>query len=205
MYEGERFNSISHLIGAVAGLAGFIVLVVLAAEQGDPLKIVSFSVYGASLVFLFAISTLYHSWRGQSKEFLRMLDYHGVYLLIAGTYTPFVLVTLNGWLGWSLFAAVWILAAIGIVLDSRPPKGSRALQLSIYLIMGWMIMVALRPLWRELTPPGFISLLIGGLLYTFGVIFYVLDNKFRHFHGVWHLFVLGGSATHYFTVLFFVL
>lgn len=205
MYEGERFNSITHLIGAIAGLMGVIVLVVLAVKQGDWWKIVSFSIYGTTLFFLYAISTLYHSWPGKAKDFLRQLDYQGVYLLIAGTYTPFALVTLNGWLGWTLFAIVWTLAIIGIILDSFPPKGGRLLQLVIYLVMGWMIIVALEPLRRELTPAGLLSLFIGGVFYTVGVIFYVLDEKVKHFHGIWHLFVLAGSATHYFTVLYFVL
>ncbi|HEY7774856.1 MAG TPA: hemolysin III family protein [Marinagarivorans sp.] len=205
MYHGERFNSISHLFGAIAGLIGLIFLVILAVQQGDVWKIVSFSVYGTTLFFLYFISTLYHSWRGKGKDFLRMLDYQGVYLLIAGTYTPFTLVTLNGWLGWTIFCAVWFLAIVGIILDALPAKGGRVIQLVLYLVMGWMIIVALNPLWQLLTPPGVMWLFIGGVLYTVGVVFYVLDDKVTHFHGIWHLFVLAGSVTHYFTVLHYVL
>lgn len=205
MYHGERFNSISHLIGAVAGLIGLIFLVILAIEQGDVWKIVSFSIYGATLFFLYLISTLYHSWRGSGKDFLRMLDYQGVYLLIAGTYTPFTLVTLNGWLGWTIFSAVWFLAIVGIILDAMPAKGGRVIQLVLYLVMGWMIVVAFKSLWQILTPPGVMWLFIGGILYTVGVVFYVFDDRVKHFHGIWHLFVLGGSITHYFTVLHYVL
>jgi hemolysin III len=204
MYKGERFNSISHLIGAVAALAGLVILVVLAARQGDPWKIVSFSIYGVTLLFLYVISTLYHSWRGKTKKFFRKLDHHAIYLLIAGTYTPFTLVTLRGVWGWSIFSVIWGLAVLGIVLESLPQKGQRVLSVVIYLIMGWLILIALNPLLRALPLAGFAWLLLGGVFYTVGIVFYVLDERVRHFHGIWHLFVLAGSIAHYFTVLFFV-
>ncbi len=204
VYEGERFNSVSHLMGAVAGLVGLVFLIILSVRGGDPWKIFSFSVYGTTLFFLYVISTLYHSARGRAKAVLQMLDYHAIYLLIAGTYTPFALVTLRGLLGWSIFAVIWLLAVIGIVIDS-PPKGRRILPLVIYLVMGWLIVFALIPLLRALTPAGVLWLLAGGLFYSIGVIFFVFDEKVRHFHGIWHLFVLAGSVTHYFTVLYFVL
>lgn len=205
MYKGERFNSVSHLLGALAGLLGLVVLVSAAAQQGDRWKIISFSVYGLSLVFLYAISTLYHSCRGRAKNLFRMLDYHAIYLLIAGTYTPFALVTLRGPWGWSLLTIVWALALIGIVLDSPPKKGRRILPVVIYLLMGWLILVALVPLLRELGLGGFSWLLAGGICYTVGVVFYALDTRIRHFHGIWHLFVLGGSVTHYIAVFHYVL
>ncbi len=207
MYEcikGERFNSVSHLIGAVAGLIGLVILVVLAVRQGDPWKIVSFSIYGTTLLFLYVVSTLYHSLRGKAKNVFRILDYHAIYLLIAGTYTPFTLVTLRGAWGWSIFGIIWGLAVFGIVLDSLPQKGQRVLPVVIYLIMGWLILIALNPLLRALTLAGFAWLLLGGLFYTVGVIFYALDERVRHFHGIWHLFVLAGSITHYFTVFYYV-
>jgi hemolysin III len=204
MYKGERFNSISHLIGAAAALVGFVILVVLAARQGEPWKIISFSIYGATLLFLYVISTLYHSLRGRAKKVFRKLDHHAIYLLIAGTYTPFTLVTLRGVWGWSIFGVIWGLAVIGIVLDSLPQKGQRILPVVIYLIMGWLILIVINPLLRALPLAGFAWLLLGGVFYTVGVIFYVLDERMRHFHGIWHLFVLAGSIAHYFTVLFYV-
>ena len=207
MYKGERFNSISHLVGALVGLVGLVILVVLAVRDGDPWKIFSFSVYGSTLLFLYLASTLYHSLRGKAKLFFMVLDYHGIYLLIAGTYTPFTLVTLRGAWGWTIFAIVWTLAVIGIILDSIPRirKGHRRLPLTIHLVMGWIILVALVPLLKLLTLPGFLLLLLGGLFYTFGVYFYIHDKRVPHYHGIWHLFVLAGSVLHYFTVLYYVL
>lgn len=204
MYKGEWFNSISHLIGAALALAGLVVLVVLAARQGDPWKIVSFSVYGATLLLLYTFSTIYHSSQGRAKRIFRKFDHLAIYLLIAGSYTPFTLITLRGAWGWSIFASVWFLAILGIVLDSMPQRGSRILPVIIYLLMGWFILIALKPLLRTLPMTGFVWLLLGGLFYTFGIIFYSIDERMRHSHGIWHLFVLAGSLSHYFTVFFYV-
>jgi len=204
MYKGERFNSISHLIGAIAAFVGLVILVVLAASQGDLWKIISFSIYGVTLLFLYIISTLYHSLHGKAKNIFRKLDYHAIYLLIAGTYTPFTLVILRGIWGWSIFGIIWGLAILGIVLESLPQKGRRVLPIIIYLIMGWLILIALNPLLQALPLAGFVWLLLGGIFYTIGIVFYVLDQRVRHFHGIWHLFVLAGSIAHYFTVLFYV-
>ena len=205
MYQGERFNSISHLIGAIAALVGMIILVVLASLKGDPWKIVSFSIYGVTLFSLYLASTLYHSLRGRAKEIFQQINYYAIYLLIAGSYTPFTLVTLNGPWGWSLFGSIWLLAAIGIFQEVIMRKGRSIFSVIIYIIMGWLIIIALGPLREGLTPNGFYFLLLGGLFYSFGVIFYAFDAKVRHFHGIWHLFVLAGSATHYFTVVYYVL
>jgi hemolysin III len=204
MYKGERLNGISHLIGAAGALAGLAVLVVLAARQGDPWKIVSFSIYGVTLLMLYVFSTLYHSLRGRPKAIFRKLDHFAIYLLIAGTYTPFTLVTLRGVWGWWLFGIIWGLAVIGIVIDALPDKGHRILPLVIYLLMGWSCLVAIRPLLRALPFAGFMWLLAGGLFYTVGIIFFALDSRVRHFHGVWHLLVLAGSISHYCAVLFYV-
>ena len=204
MYKGERFNSITHLVGAPLAIAGLSVLVVLASLQGDPWKIVSFSVYGATLLLLYLFSTLYHSLRGKAKAVFRKLDHAAIYLLIAGTYTPFTLVTLRGGWGWSLFGAVWGLAILGIVLDSLPRKGRRILPIVIYLLMGWLVVIALRPLVRALPVGGIVWMGAGGLLYTTGIAFYVADKRLRHAHGVWHLFVLAGSATHYLAILLYL-
>lgn len=203
MYSGERFNSISHLLGAVAALAGSVVLVVYASMQGDPWKIVSFSVYGATLFLLYLFSVLYHSLRGEVKNIFRRLDHLAIYLLIAGTYTPFTLVTLNGVWGWWIFGAVWGLALIGMLLEFVPQK-RRILPVIIYLVMGWICLIALKPLLQVMPMAGFWWLLAGGLFYTVGIIFYALDTKLKHSHGIWHLFVLAGSVCHYFTVLLYV-
>jgi hemolysin III len=204
MQRGERFNSISHLVGAALAIAGTAVLVTLAAGEGDPWKIVSFSVYGAMLVALYVFSTLYHSLRGRAKEVLRKIDHCAIYLLIAGTYTPFALVSLRGVWGWSLLAGVWSLAVIGILQEVWIAKGARVFSLVIYVVMGWLALVAVSPLWLALKPAGFAWLLAGGALYTAGIAFYATDHKVRHGHGVWHLFVIGGSACHFFTVLLHV-
>ena len=204
MYKGEWFNSISHVIGAVLALVGLVLLVVLAVRLGDPWKIVSFSIYGITLLLLYTFSALYHSAHGKAKKVFRKFDHLSIYLLIAGTYTPFSLITLRGGWGWSIFGAIWCLAILGIVLDSLPQKGHRVLPLIIYIFMGWFILIALKPLLRALPLMGFAWLLLGGAFYTIGVVFYVLDERVRHFHGIWHLFVLAGSLSHYFTVLFYV-
>lgn len=204
MYKGERFNSISHLIGAVAALVGLVVVVVVAARQGDPWKIVSFSIYGATLFLLYAISALYHSLRGRAKQIFRKLDHLSIYFLIAGTYTPFTLVTLRGAWGWTIFGIVWGLAAIGLALEALPQKGNRILSVVVYVLMGWLVVVALEPLLQALPLSGFGWLLLGGIFYTGGLAFYLFDEKVRHFHGIWHLFVLAGSVCHYFTILVYV-
>lgn len=205
MYKGERFNSISHMIGAALAIIGLVLLVVLAARQGDPWKIVSFSIYGTTLFLLYTFSSIYHSLHGKAKKVFRKLDHLSIYLLIAGTYTPFTLITLRGGWGWSVFGAIWGLAIMGIVLELAPRKGQRILPVIIYIFMGWLILIALRPLLRNLTPTGMLWLLSGGVLYTTGVVFYVFDERVRHFHGIWHLFVLAGSLSHYVTVFFYVL
>ena len=204
MYPGERFNSFSHLVGAALALAGMVVLIVIAARQGDPWKIVSFSVYGACLFSLYAFSTLYHSLRHRAKAVFRKLDHLAIYLLIAGTYTPFALVTLRGGWGWSLFGAIWGLAAVGMALESLPRRGARILPVVIYVLMGWLVLIALKPLLQVLPWAGFVWLLLGGLFYTFGIIFYALDAKFRHAHGVWHLFVLAGSVSQFVAIYLYV-
>lgn len=204
MYHGEKFNSISHLLGAALAAVGTVVLIMFAVRLGDPWKIVSFSVYGAMLITLYITSTLYHSVRGRAKDVLRKFDHCAIYLLIAGSYTPFTLVSLRGAWGWSLFGAVWGLALLGIVQEIWLAKGARILSLMIYILMGWLAVIAIAPLISALSWDGFIWLAAGGLFYTVGIIFYATDEKLRHGHGVWHLFVLGGSACHYFAVLLYV-
>lgn len=204
MYHGERFNSFTHLAGAGLAVVGAAFLVTQASLAGDPWKIVSFSIYGAMLVALYVASSLYHSVRGRAKAVLQKFDHCSIYLLIAGSYTPFALVSLRETGGWTLLGAVWALALIGIVQEIWLAKGARVLSLVIYVVMGWLALLVVSPLLLALTPAGFAWLAAGGVLYSVGIIFYVADRRWPHSHGVWHLFVLGGSACHFFTVLFFV-
>jgi hemolysin III len=204
MSQDERFNSISHLVGAIMALAGLVILVVVATRQGAPWKIVSFSIYGTTLFVFYVISTLYHSLRGRWKQVFRKLDHYSIYFLIAGTYTPITLVTLHGGWGWTIFGIIWGLAVLGILLEAVPQGKNRVLSVIIYVTMGWLLMVALKPLLVALPRAGFWWLLLGGCLYTGGLVFYFFDEKIRHFHGIWHLFVLAGSVCHYITILFFV-
>lgn len=205
MYHGERFNSITHLVGAALALAALVVLVVFASLQGDPWKIVSFSIYGTTLFMLYTFSALYHSLHGRAKIIFQKLDHAAIYLLIAGSYTPFTLVTLRGAWGWSLFGIVWGLAIVGIVLDSLHRNGPRIYQMVIYLLMGWVVLVALYPLLQNLPTGGLILLVFGGLCYTGGMVFYALDEKLNHAHGIWHLFVLAGSVSHFLAIYLYVL
>lgn len=204
MYRGERFNSITHLVGAVLATAGGILLIILGAQAGDPWKIVSFSIYGAMLLCLYLASTLYHSLRGRAKRIWCKFDHCAIYLLIAGSYTPFALVSLRGAWGWSLFGSVWGLAILGIVQEIWLAKGLRIFSLILYVLMGWLAIVAVFPLIHALSWAGFLWLAAGGVVYTVGIAFYATDERWRYGHGVWHLFVLGGSACHYVAVLRYV-
>ena len=197
MYHGERFNAWSHLVGALLALTGSIWLIVLSSLDGDPWKIVGVSIYGATLLLLYTISTVYHSVRGRAKRILRKLDHLSIYLLIAGSYTPFCLVTLNGAWGWTLFGIVWGLAIIGMLQEIKPRSEARVLSLVIYAVMGWIVLIAIGPLLRNLGGEGFAWLLAGGVVYTAGIVFFVYDTRFRHWHGIWHLFVVGGSSLHF--------
>ncbi len=204
MYRGERFNGYSHFAGALLALVGASVLIVQGALYGDAFKVVSFAVYGATLILLFSISTLYHSTRGRAKNVFRKLDHSAIYLLIAGTYTPFTLVTLRGPWGWALFGVVWGLAVLGIVQELTLARGQRYPSLAIYVIMGWIAVIGVVPMIDRLGWTGFLWVAAGGVVYTLGTIFYFFDEKFKHWHGIWHLFVLGGAAIHYLAILQFV-
>jgi hemolysin III len=205
MYYGEKFNAWTHLVGALLALAGAVMLVVMAAHGGDPWKLVSVSIYGVTLVLLYSFSTLYHSLRGRAKAIMRALDHDSIYLLIAGSYTPFCLVTLRGSWGWSLLGVVWGLALFGSLQEHRAKRGPRILSVVIYVVMGWAAIAALNPLLLALGTDGFAWLAAGGVFYTVGIIFYALDARLKHAHGVWHLFVLSGSAAHYYAILHYVL
>jgi hemolysin III len=204
MLAGERFNIISHTIGAALAAVSGMVLIVTASRTGDYWKILSCSVYAAMLLILYVTSTLYHSTQGPAKSVLRKMDHCAIYLLIAGSYTPFTLVTLRGSYGWPMFGAVWTLALVGIGQELWYAKGARILSLVIYLIMGWLAVAGIVPLLTSLGWTGFGWLVAGGMFYTVGIGFYVSDHKLRHGHGIWHLFVLGGSVCHYVAVFFYV-
>jgi hemolysin III len=204
MYAGERFNALTHAVGALLALVGGTALVVVAAQSGDPWKIAAVSVYSVTLLLLYGLSTLYHSLRGRAKAVLQKLDHQSIYLLIAGCYTPFCLVTLRGPWGWSLFGVVWGLAVLGSLQEFWPRNEARVLSVVIYLLMGWAVLVALVPLWTALGTAGFVWVAAGGLFYTVGIVFYALDDRLRHAHGVWHQFVLAGSVCHYVAILRYV-
>lgn len=204
MYHGERFNAHTHFAGTILALTGASVLVGMAALKADPLRLVSFTIYGATLCLLFLSSTLYHSTQGPAKNLFRKLDHCAIYLFIAGTYTPFALVSLDGTWAWTLFFAVWGLAFVGIVQECWIAKGARLTSLAIYLIMGWLAIVAMVPLAEALSWSAVAWMVGGGLVYTLGILFYLYDERYRHWHGIWHVFVLVGSAAHYAAIVMFV-
>ena len=204
MYYGEKFNALTHLAGAVLALAGAVVLIVLAALDGDPRKVVSVSIYGVTLVLLYTFSTLYHSLRGRAKNVLREMDHQSIYLLIAGSYTPFCLVTLRGPWGWSLLVAIWSLALGGIFLRLKLRGRRHGLVVATYIAMGWLVVVATQPMLAAVAPGGLALLAAGGIVYTAGVAFYKW-KRLRYHHAIWHGFVMAGSACHFFAVLFYVI
>ncbi|QNB48399.1 hemolysin III family protein [Thermanaerosceptrum fracticalcis] len=200
----EIFNSISHGIGALFSIAALVILVAFASIRGDVWRIVSFSIYGFTLFFLYLSSTLYHSvFHEKSKRVLRVFDHISIYLLIAGSYTPVTLVSMRGTWGWTIFGIIWALAIGGIILKVVNLEKMKYFSIGLYVIMGWLIMIAVKPM-LEMIPQGlFTWLLTGGLMYTFGVIFY-LWKRIPFNHGIWHLFVLGGSTVHYLGFLFYL-
>jgi len=200
----EIANAISHGIGFALAIAGLVILVVFAALQGDPWKVVSFSVYGTSLILLYMASTLYHAFRSPKlKVFFKRLDHAMIYILIAGTYTPILLVVMRGGWGWSLFGVIWGLAIAGVVFKVLFIGRFKILSILVYLAMGWMIVIAWKPIVGSM-PDGLLTwVAIGGGCYTLGVIFYAW-RTFPYHHTVWHLFVLGGSVAHWFGMLMLV-
>jgi hemolysin III len=200
----EIVHSAIHGLGIVLSIAGLIALVVTARRTGDPWDVVASAVYGVTLILLYLASTLYHGIpHARAKRVLRVLDHSAIYLLIAGTYTPFTLVSLRGPWGWTLFGLIWGLAILGIVLKVVAMGRFRGLSLALYLGMGWLALVALRPLTAALAQGGLILLVLGGIAYTSGVLFYVRPRLPYH-HAFWHAFVLAGSALHFFAILLYV-
>jgi hemolysin III len=198
----EIFNSITHGIGALLSIAALVILVVFASLHGDAWHIVSFAIFGASLVVLYTSSTLYHSFTGEKvKNVFGRFDHASIFLLIAGTYTPILLTTLRGPMGWTLFAIIWGTAITGVVIRSIYLTRFRKLMVAIYLIMGWMFVFALKSVIAHLPAVSLWLLFAGGITYSIGVIFYAW-RKLPYGHGIWHLFVLGGSILHFFAILF---
>ncbi|HPF51917.1 MAG TPA: hemolysin III family protein [Draconibacterium sp.] len=198
----EIFNSITHGIGTLLSIAALVVLVVFASIRGNAWHIVSFSIFGATLVLLYLASTLYHSFTKEKiKNLFARFDHAAIFLLIAGTYTPFVLTILRGALGWTIFGIIWGLAIAGIVIRSIYLTRFRKLMVGIYLGMGWMFLIAVVPMVRNLPTVSLIFLVLGGLFYSIGVVFY-LWRSLKYGHGIWHLFVLAGSIMHFFSVLY---
>ena len=200
----EIANGITHGIGAALSLAALVILVVFASLYGDAWRVVSFSIYGTTLFILYLASTLYHSFRNKRvKHFFNILDHSSIFLLIAGTYTPITLISMRGPWGWTLFGLIWGMAIVGILSKVFFIDRFKMLSVALYIGMGWLILIAVRPM-LEMVPPGLIKwIVIGGLCYTFGVIFYAI-KRVPYFHFVWHLFVLAGRITHFLGILFYL-
>lgn len=199
----EIANSVSHGVGLVAALAATPFLIAHAARSGSAAFIVGASVFSATMVLLYLASTLYHALpRGKAKRVFQVIEHSAIFLLIAGTYTPFTLGVLRGAWGWTLFALVWGLAAIGVLMRVVGGVRHPAFPLILYLAMGWLIVVAIRPLWLRLPPSGLVWLLLGGVAYTAGVAFYAA-KRLRYAHFIWHLFVLAGTTCHFIAVRFY--
>lgn len=207
MYFGEKLNSITHLVGAALALVGLGALLTVSIQHRDPWMIAGFTVFGVMLVLLYTMSTLYHSFSiPQLKGIFRKLDHVSIYLLIAGTYTPYMLVSLRDGNGPLMLGLVWSLAVAGMLLDVLLARRREVLQILIYLVMGWLGTVEYSNLLEAISAVGAFWLTAGGVAYTVGIIFYVLDgrNKLRHAHGIWHLFVLCGSISHFISVIGYV-
>ena len=200
----ELLNAISHGLGVLLGIAGSAILIVVATLHSDVWGIVSVSVYGFTLILLYSMSTLYHALSNEkAKRIFRILDHSTIYLLIAGSYTPYLLVTIRGTMGWIVFSIVWGCAVIGIVLNAISLERYKKISLALYLISGWAAVIATKPIVEHLVFEGLMLMLLGGVFYTGGIVFYKMKQH-KYFHGIWHFFVLGGSIAHYFSILFYV-
>lgn len=197
----EAANTISHAIGLIAAIAATPFMVIRAVKLGDPAFVVGVSIFCGTMIVLYLASSIYHMLpHGRAKRVCKDIDHSAIYLLIAGTYTPFTLGALSGPWGWTLLGIVWTLAAFGVLLKSLRKLNHPVLSVGLYLIMGWIILVAMHPLTREVPAAGIAWLAAGGASYTLGIVFYVLDARFKFAHFVWHLFVLGGTFCHFVSV-----
>ncbi|OPJ62418.1 PAQR family membrane homeostasis protein TrhA [Clostridium oryzae] len=198
----EIANAITHGIGSLLAIAALVLLIVNAVQHGTAWHVVSYSIFGASLVILYTESTLYHSITNRkAKRVFRIFDHSSIYILIAGTYTPFTLTVLRGPLGWSIFGVIWTMAVIGIIIKCKWVGKYDKISTIVYVIMGWMIIISIKILWLHIPHISFYMLVIGGVAYTVGALLYSL-NKIPYNHPVWHLFVIAGSVCHFFSVFF---
>lgn len=198
----EIFNAITHGIGAGMAIAGLVVLLVCSK---DPWQAVSSAIYGSSMIFLFLMSCMYHALANpKAKKVFRVFDHTSIFFLIAGTYTPFTLVTLRGWVGWTIFGVVWGVAVLGIVLNAVSIEKFKVISMVGYIASGWCVVAAIVPMVQRMEWPGLVLLLAGGVFYTAGLIFY-RKKEIRYMHSIWHLFVLAGAILHYFCILFYVI
>ncbi|MFK9090445.1 hemolysin III family protein [Bacillus salipaludis] len=203
--QEEVANSITHGIGAILSISALVILIVFSSLYGTVWHVVSFPIFGVTMFILYMSSTLLHSLPvGKAKDVFEIFDHSSIYFFIAGTYTPFLLIVIKGTMGWSLFGIVWGLAIAGTVFKCYFVKKYLFTSTVLYVVMGWLMVLAWKPLVNNLSPEGMIYLVIGGALYTLGAIFYVWRG-FTYHHAVWHLFVIAGSAAHFFCVLFYVL
>lgn len=199
----EIFNSVTHGAGALLSIAGCTLLVIFAAINRGPMEVVTGAIFGASLIILYTMSTLYHAITNPTaKKVFQILDHNTIFLLIAGTYTPFTLCCIKPiWLGWTIFGCIWGAAAFGIVMSSISLERFRKISTFCYILMGWGIILAIKPLYQGIPTFSLVMLIIGGVLYSLGVIFYV-QKKIRYMHSIWHIFVVGGSVLHWFSAFY---
>ncbi|MDQ0228871.1 PAQR family membrane homeostasis protein TrhA [Metabacillus malikii] len=204
--KGEEIaNSVTHGIGGILSLVALVMLVVYSSLYGTVWHVVSFTVFGITMLLLYTASTLVHSFpAGKAKDFFEILDHSAIYFFIAGTYTPFLFIAVNGWVGWTLFGIVWTLAIGGTVFKAFFVKKYLFFSTIMYVIMGWLIVFAWNHIIENVPTPGVVLLVIGGLLYTIGAVFYVWRG-FKYHHAIWHMFVLAGSILHFFSVFFYLL
>jgi hemolysin III len=197
----EIANAVTHGVGTGLAIAGLVLLIVFAATEGTVADIVGFSIFGSTMVVLYLASTLYHSFSHPDiKQLFRKFDHMSIFLLIAGSYTPFCLTALPGWVGWTIFGIIWLCAMAGIVLKAFYTGKHDNISTFLYVIMGWLIIPAIKILFESVSLHTFLFLMVGGIFYTAGTFFYMKDKK-SYFHSIWHLFVLGGSTCHFFSVL----
>lgn len=201
-FKEELVNSITHGLGALLSIGGTAVAIVWAALYGDVFSVVSAAIYGATLIILYVMSTLYHAFTNKTvKKVFRIFDHCSIFLLIAGTYTPFTLCSLRGAFGWTIFGIIWGMTVLGIVFNAISIEKFKVFSMICYVVMGWLIIIAFKPLMQAIGfMPGALLLLLGGISYTVGIIFFVM-KKIPYMHGIWHLFVLLGSVLHYFSIL----
>ena len=201
----EIFNSISHGVGVLLSIAALVLLIVFAAISGNGYSLAAGIVYGISLVLLYSMSMVYHIVQNEKgKAVMRIFDHCSIFVLIAGTYTPYLLVSLDKTLGWVMFGIIWGMAVLGIILNSINLEKFKVFSLICYIVMGWAIIFTIKPIVQNIPPMGVFLLLLGGIIYTVGIIFYIL-KKYKYMHSVWHLFVLLGSVCHYLSILLYVI